>query len=101
MARVQFPIGIKIFGVATSMLALLLGVATLNFVRIRRVNGELIDIAEYLTPITELVAEVNIHALEQEIHFERVLKFYEIDPIPADQIETELEIFEERGDSCG
>ncbi|MGD1906181.1 MAG: adenylate/guanylate cyclase domain-containing protein [Leptolyngbyaceae cyanobacterium] len=97
MARVQFPIGIKIFGVATSMLALLLGVASLNFVRIRRVNGELIDIAEYLTPITELVAEVNIHALEQEIHFERVLKFYEIDPVPQGQIATELEIFEERG----
>ncbi len=97
VSRLQFSIGVKIFGVATSMLVLLLGVASLNFLRIRRVNGELIDIAEYLTPITEFVAEVNIHTLEQEIHFERVLKFYEIEPAPGADIEAELAAFEARG----
>ena len=75
--RFSLSIGTKIFGVATSMLTLLLGVTCLNYIRIRQVNHELIDIAHYLAPLTENLAEINVHVLEQEIHFERMFRSYE------------------------
>ncbi|MGP1386367.1 MAG: adenylate/guanylate cyclase domain-containing protein [Thainema sp.] len=95
--RFKIPIGLKIFSVATSMLALLLSVAYLNYSRIKRVNDELIDIAEYLTTLTEAVAAINIHVLEQEIHFERVLQQYEMDTPNPIQIQQEIDEFEQRG----
>lgn len=95
--RFKIPIGLKIFSIATSMLALLLGVAYLNYSRIKRVNDELIDIAEYLTPLTEIIAAINVHVLEQEIHFERILQQYEMDNPNTNPIQLEIAGFEERG----
>ncbi|MEM6255773.1 MAG: adenylate/guanylate cyclase domain-containing protein [Cyanobacteria bacterium P01_D01_bin.156] len=77
--RFSLSIGTKIFGIASSMLGLLLGVAYLNYVRIRQVNHELIDIAYYLAPLTEDIANINVHVLEEEIHFERMIRYYTID----------------------
>ncbi|MEO0535717.1 MAG: adenylate/guanylate cyclase domain-containing protein [Cyanobacteria bacterium P01_A01_bin.123] len=96
-SRLTLPIGVKIFGVASSMLALLLGVTYLSTTRIRQVNGELIDIAEYLTPLTESVALVNVHVLEQEIHLQRIFKIYEIEPLDQAKLQQELAAFEDRG----
>ena len=83
MARLvrSVPIGVKIFGIAISMLMLLLIVAYIGYNRTSNVHGELVDIAKYLTPITAYVSGINVHALEQEIHIERIFRFYEIEPI--------------------
>ena len=97
LSKLHVSIGTKIFGIATSMLGLLLGVSYVSASRIRQVNNELINIAEYLTPLTEHVAKVNVHALEQEIHFERMNRLYETEPIDFAKIEAERAIFEERG----
>ena len=97
VANFSIPIRTKLFAVATSMLALLVGSAAYNYGRIRLVNHELIDIAIYLTPLTEYVAEVNVHALEQEIHFERIVRAYERESLDRSYIEDELAKFEERG----
>ena len=97
LSRFTLPIGIKIFGIASSMLTLLLGVTYLSTARMRQVNGELIDIAEYLTPLTESVAQINVHVLEQQIHFERMLKISEIEPFNQARLDQELAVFEERG----
>jgi len=91
------PIGVKIFGIATSMLTLLMGVAYINHNRIAQVNDELTDIAEYTTPITEQVARVNVHVLEQQIYFERVLRLYETEPVDLEQVEQELVKFQKLG----
>ena len=91
------PIGVKIFGIATSMLTLLLGVAYVNHQRIAQVKDELTDIADYITPVTERVAIVNVHVLEQQINFERVRRFYETEPVELEQVKRELLNFEERG----
>ena len=93
----SIPIRTKLFGVATSMLALLVGSTAYNYSRVRLVNQELIDIAVYLTPLTEYVAEVNVHVLEQEIHFERIVRIYEREPVDRAYLEAELAKFEERG----
>ncbi len=100
-SRFSLPIGMKIFGVATSMLSLLLGVTYLSHQNIRSVNHELIDIAEYLTPLNKNLAEINIHTLEQEIHFERMARYYAMNLDDEAQneakIAAEAEAFGQRG----
>ncbi|MDV3351877.1 adenylate/guanylate cyclase domain-containing protein [Leptothoe sp. ISB3NOV94-8A] len=102
-SRFSLSIGTKIFGIASSMLGLLLGVAYLNHVRIRQVNYELIDIAYYLAPLTEDIANINVHVLEEEIHFERMVRYYtisnnKIDGIGSAKVNAEEEAFKERGE---
>ncbi|MDC0835780.1 adenylate/guanylate cyclase domain-containing protein [Geitlerinema sp. CS-897] len=97
MKRFTIPIGVKIFGVAGSMLALLLGVAYINYRNIALVNRQLVNLAEYLTRLTEDVAQINIDVLEQEIHFERTVRLLETEPIDRRAIDAELAQFEARG----
>ncbi|MEO1147340.1 MAG: adenylate/guanylate cyclase domain-containing protein [Cyanobacteria bacterium J06638_22] len=97
MKRFTISIGVKIFGIASSMLALLLGVTYINHRNIALVNNELFDLANYLTTLTESVAVINIHALEQEIHYERAVRLLETEPVDLASVEAELAKFEERG----
>ncbi|MEO1208228.1 MAG: adenylate/guanylate cyclase domain-containing protein [Cyanobacteria bacterium J06638_20] len=92
----QVPIGIKIFGIATSMLGLLLIVVYVSSNRLRRVSEEIESLVDYTIPITNAVAKVDVHALEQEVLFERILKHYEIEPVDRDRILAEITEFEER-----
>lgn len=92
-SRFSLPIGMKIFGVATSMLTLLLGVTYLSHQNIRDVNHELIDIADYLAPLNKNLAEINVHTLEQEIHFERMARYYAVDDVDQAKIKAEAEAF--------
>ncbi|MEB3233378.1 MAG: HAMP domain-containing protein, partial [Leptolyngbyaceae bacterium] len=97
MSRFSLSIGTKIFGVATSMLTLLLGVTYINHRNIALVNNELIDLSQYLTRLTEEVAQINVHALEQEIHYERLVRLLTSDEGDPALIASELAQFEERG----
>ncbi|MGP1386366.1 MAG: adenylate/guanylate cyclase domain-containing protein [Thainema sp.] len=92
----QISIGLKIFGIATSLLGLLLLVVYVSSNRLRRVNEEISGMADYVIPITDLVATIDVHALEQELHFERVLKLYEIEPADGEALRHRRHIFMER-----
>ena len=83
-------IGFKIFGIATSLLGLMLLVVFVSTHRLRKVNAEITDLAQYTIPITDRIAQIDVHALEQELHFERVLKLYEQDPLDQRRIHTEV-----------
>ncbi|NET54764.1 MAG: HAMP domain-containing protein [Symploca sp. SIO2E6] len=96
--RWRISIGIKIFSIATSMLGLMLLVVYVSSNRLRKVNQEITGLADYTIPITNFVAKINVHALEQERHSERVLKLYEIEPLNLERIEEEKRLFEQRGD---
>ncbi len=87
-------IGFKIFGIATSLLGLLLLVVYISTHRLRQVNAEITDLAQYTIPITDRVAQIDVHALEQELHFERVQKLYEIAPRDGRRIRAEIQAFE-------
>ncbi len=87
-------IGVKIFGIATSLLGLMLLVVFVSTHRLRKVNAEITDLAQYTIPITDRVAQIDVHALEQELHFERVLKLYEQEPLDQRRIRTEVAEFE-------
>ena len=70
----SIPIGRKIFGLAISMLVLLIALSAFTYVRVKDVANELLEISEFLVPLTALLANIDVHALEQEIHLERVLR---------------------------
>ena len=63
----------------------------------RQVNEEVKALAEYVIPITDRVAQIDVHVLEQELHFERVQRIYEIKPLDTRWLQAELAAFEERG----
>lgn len=90
----SLPIGIKIFGIAASMLGLLLIVVYISSDRLQQVNQEIATLAESIIPITDKVAKVNVHALEQELLFERILAYYEAINPNQDQIAIEITQFE-------
>ncbi|MGD1936455.1 MAG: adenylate/guanylate cyclase domain-containing protein [Cyanophyceae cyanobacterium] len=94
----QISIGVKIFGIAVSMLGLLLVVVYVSSNRLRRVSEEIGDMADYIIPLTNRVAAVDIHALEQEVLFERMLKHYEIEPVDEKLIAEELAEFGDRSE---
>ncbi|NES22339.1 MAG: HAMP domain-containing protein [Symploca sp. SIO3E6] len=96
--QLRISIGIKIFGIATSMLGLMLLVVSVSSNRLRKVNQEIAGLANYTIPITNFVAKVNVHTLEQERHSERILKLYEVEPLDLELIEQERQLFEQRGD---
>ncbi|NES82385.1 MAG: HAMP domain-containing protein [Moorea sp. SIO2B7] len=89
----RIPIGIKIYGLASSILILLGGVAIANYQQMRRVNNEVVYLANYITSIEKNIATVNVHALQQEIHFERILRLYKIEPLSKKKIALEIENF--------
>lgn len=93
----KVSIGVKIFGVATSMLAFTIVVVYISYDRIKKVNNELIDIAQYFTPLTASVAAIDVEALEQEIHIERILRLSKIEPLDRLAMQLELQQFQERG----
>ncbi|MBE9128764.1 MULTISPECIES: hypothetical protein [unclassified Coleofasciculus] len=93
----EISISLKIFGIATSMLGLLIVMVCFSSNRLRRVNLEITALAESIIPISDRVAQVGIHALEQELYFERILKLYEIEPLNRAQIAREKAQFEQQG----
>ncbi|MGK7873465.1 MAG: adenylate/guanylate cyclase domain-containing protein [Xenococcaceae cyanobacterium] len=96
--RIRVQISFKIFGIALSLLGVLGLVAYISHQQLRRVREEVQDLAEYIIPITNFVYEVNTHALEGEVHFERILKLYEIEPLNTELIEREKQLFEKRSE---
>ena len=95
--RRGLPIGLKIFGLTASLLGLMVMVVAVSTRRLRQVNEEIINLADYALPITDRVAQIDVHVLEQELHFERVQTLYEIEPLNGERLQSELMGFAERG----
>lgn len=91
-------IGTKIFGLAASILGLLIVVVYISHERLRQVHEEVTDLAEYVIPVTNLMAKVDVHVLEQELHFERALRLAAVEYADPVLLEKELAQFEARGE---
>jgi len=70
---VRVGIGAKIFGTAFLLVLLMTAAAIATSVMVREVSVELTRINDAFVPIAEAVAGVEVHALEQEILFERAI----------------------------
>ncbi len=96
MRTMQFrvPIAAKIFALSLSMLALLIGLSLFTYDRVTRVSGEMEDIADYLAPLRDRVANISISILAQHVHLERIWSIYEVAPLDLDVLAHELREFE-------
>lgn len=94
----KIPIGAKIFGIALGMLGLLIVTIYISYIRLQKVKAEIVNLAQYIVPITDLIAITDVHSLEQELNFERVLKFYQVAPPNSQQINIQQAEFERRGE---
>jgi class 3 adenylate cyclase len=91
-------LGTRIFGLPLVILALLVGITYFSLYRLSLVKNELDHVASYWLPAVELVNEIDREGLKQQVRFERVLKLYEIQPLPSDQISREMQAWTEGGE---
>lgn len=96
-SAMKFPIGIKIYALAAIILVILAGVALSNYQQMQRVHQEILVFADYTAPLKNQIASVNIYALEQEVHLERILRLYEVQPLATEQVAAQTQRFEELG----
>lgn len=68
----RFPIRLKIVGIAGIMLFLLILMSIITLFSVSVVRGDMMEIAETLVPISNTIARINSHKLEQAIHRERM-----------------------------
>ena len=93
----KIPIGAKIFGLAMGMLGLLIITIYISYIRLQKVKQEIVNLADYIIPITDLIAITDVHSLKQELNFERTIKLYEFDSPDLAQIKIQQAEFERRG----
>lgn len=94
MKNPRFPLGVKILGLAVSLLGLLVAIAFTSHLRISRVKAEVEDLVDHIVRTQRSVERVNTHSLKQALHFERIVEQYEGDVIDADRIQLERNRFE-------
>ena len=92
----KISIATKIFGIAITMLLLLVIVVFINYLYLNRVNRELKEIAHYMVPLTTKITQIDVHSLVQKIHLEQILLLYEVTPLDKQQISKELDRFRVR-----
>ncbi len=93
----KLSIGLKIYSLVAMILIILMGVALSNYQRMRRVNQDVLVLAEYTAPLKKHIASINIYALEQEVHFERMLRILEAEMPDKEHFGLEQQRFETLG----
>ncbi len=91
-------LGIKIFCIASSMLVLLIVVAYFSCGRLSKLKDEVGYLNDYLIPITDLVTQAELSVGKQGVHFERLMRFHEMKLFNLEEIKSEHQNFDERGD---
>lgn len=93
VALYRLSISKKVVGFIAILLATMLGVSVYSFLKTKRVKDEIVDLNEWIIPLGNSVAAIASHTLEQEVHLERLLRFYEIKPRDNTKIKEELSFF--------
>jgi adenylate cyclase len=70
----RITIGNKVFGIAASMTVIVAVTAIISSYFVSSVNDEVERVAEIYIPLSNTIAEIEIHNLEEELLFERVLR---------------------------
>ena len=96
--RIQkIPFGIKVFGLMSSMLVLLIVAGSINYERIKNVSGELVELSDCLVPMEGLIATISGHTLEQQVHVERIWRLSAREPLDEAHVAREWQAFERLG----
>jgi HAMP domain-containing protein len=73
----RLPIGVKIVGLVTIVLSLMLGAAGYSFVQNRRAKGAMTDLTKDIVPLMDTFSKIGGAASDERLHFERALRHYE------------------------
>ncbi|MCP4162008.1 MAG: HAMP domain-containing protein [Deltaproteobacteria bacterium] len=95
--KFKISLGIKIFFIVSSLLFFIIWVAFFSYSKIKEVSKELFNLSEYIIPVTNQISLVETHTLEQEKHYERLIKLYEMDETSKKHKDKEFKGFNERG----
>ena len=94
--RRGLSLGVRIFVLPLVVLALLIGIAYFSLHRLQQVKDEIDHVAAYWLPAVESVSEINEQILVQRVHYERVIKLYEMRPLPSERIRREVQAWQIR-----
>jgi adenylate cyclase len=75
----RISIAAKIFGIALTLLFLLVIAAAFSTFNVRRVAAEVESIGYYFTPLSSAASQIQVRQLQQALVFERLLQHY--DPV--------------------
>lgn len=89
----KFSISKKVVGFIAILLATMLGISVYSFFKTKRVKDEIVDLNEWIIPLGNSIEAIDSHALEQEVHVERLLRLYEIKSRDPAKIQEELSFF--------
>lgn len=93
----RFSFRKKIMGIVASMLICLIAISGFSTYRLMQIYDEIVDVAEFTIPITNLVSLIRIHALEQELHLQRLSKSLKVQDIDEKYVRDEKRAFEHLG----
>ncbi len=88
-SAVRWTVRGKIMGIAMGMLILFIVISSFSTFRLFHIKHELMDLSQYTIPIIDTVSLMRVHILEQEIHLQRLFKYYEQVPVKIQKIEDE------------
>lgn len=97
MLRLRIPIGFKVYGVACTILLVLIAAAAVNYQRMRRVNASVSDMAFYLLPLQQSLTTAAFRTREQEVYFARIFRLFEAPRPDLDRIASDREALERLG----
>lgn len=91
----------KVFGITAVLLSVMLIAATASlyysYEKANEVRGRIVHLSHRIIPLANLAANVDSHALEQEIVVAQVFRKYETPPLDPALIAREIEEFEQYG----
>jgi adenylate cyclase len=89
----RLSISKKVVGFIAILLATMLGISVYSFFKTKRVKDEIVDLNEWIIPLVNSMEAIDSHALEQEVHVQRLLRLYEIKSRDRAKIKEELSFF--------
>lgn len=93
----QRPISLKIFGITTALIMLMVLVTWLSVFNMRRLNYEVKALSDYYLPLEQQVASVEILIRQQTVHMERLLGAMNLASPDKAALEEESSLFDQRG----
>lgn len=90
----RWSIRFKIMDIAICLLVLFIMISGFSTFRLLHIKHELADLSDYTIPITDAVSIIRVDLIEQEVHLQRIFKYYEQVPIDSQIIEKEVEKYQ-------
>lgn len=93
----RLPISLKIFGITSALLALMVIVTWLSVLNFRQLDNQVRALSDYYLPLQQQVASVEILIRQQMVHMERVMAGMEAARPDPEFIARESNLFDMRG----